>query len=251
MFDLAVAGRPVACSPRCRSSHSSRAGREVGHPERRRRRRRAAVRRRGGRVRRDPCGSARRSCPAPVRGLGRPGAGWGVEVSAAPSGFAPVCDRRRASARPGPDRRPAGRPRRLLRRRRQIAHRAGRRPPRQHGRPHRHRARLPYRRDRSPGKLVGSTPAAWLLGAGRRRGDAAVAEAVRRWFGVRVSRITGSPTAELPDLRPRRADGAGAPAWPIRPDRPFAGAETSEFPGLHGDRGQAGERAAAELRAAG
>ena len=110
-----------------------------------------------------------------------------------------------------------------------------------------------YRRDaRSLGSFVGSTPAAWLLGAGRRRGDAAVAEAVRRSFGVRVSRITrvAYPRSYL-IFAPGELRGWGArladPAGPVH----FAGAETSELPSFMEGAVRAGERAAAELRAAG
>ena len=110
-----------------------------------------------------------------------------------------------------------------------------------------------YRRDeRSLGSFVGSTPAAWLLGAGRRSGDAAVAEAVRRSFGVRVSRITrvAYPRSYL-IFGPGELRGWGArladPAGPVH----FAGAETSELPSFMEGAVRAGERAAAELRAAG
>jgi monoamine oxidase len=109
-----------------------------------------------------------------------------------------------------------------------------------------------YRRDaRSLGSFVGSTPAAWLLGAGRRRGDMAVAEAVRRCFGVRVSRITrvAYPRSYL-IFRPGELRGWGArladPAGPVR----FAGAETSELPSFMEGAVRAGERAAAEVRTA-
>ena len=110
-----------------------------------------------------------------------------------------------------------------------------------------------YRRDaRSLGSFVGSTPAAWLLGAGRRRADAAVAEEVRRSFGVRVSRIArvAYPRSYL-IFGPGELRGWGArladPAGPVH----FAGAETSELPSFMEGAVRAGERAAAELRAAG
>ena len=122
-----------------------RAGRQVGRPKRRRRRRRAAVRRRGGRVRRDAGGAARRSCPAPVRGLGRPGAGrrrrGRVRRRAAPC---PARDRRRAAARPGPDRR-ASRPSPTGSygvAAKSLIELADDLPAEPDGRPHRHRARL-------------------------------------------------------------------------------------------------------------
>ncbi len=110
-----------------------------------------------------------------------------------------------------------------------------------------------YRRDaRSLGSFVGSTPAAWLLAAGKRRGDAAVAEAVRRLFGVRVARITrvAYPRSYL-IFGPGELRGWGArvadPAGPVH----FAGAEASELPSFMEGAVRAGERAAAEVHAAG
>ncbi len=109
-----------------------------------------------------------------------------------------------------------------------------------------------YRRDeRSLGSFVGSTPAAWLLRAGRRAGDASVAEAVRRAFGVRVSRITrvAYPRSYL-IFTPGELRGFGArladPAGPVH----FAGAESSELPSFMEGAVRAGERAAAEVLAA-
>jgi monoamine oxidase len=108
-----------------------------------------------------------------------------------------------------------------------------------------------YRRDaRSLGSFVGSTPAAWLLAAGRRRGDLAVAEAVRRCFGVRVARITrvAYPRSYL-IFEPGQLRGWGAhladPAGPVH----FAGAEASELPSFMEGAVRAGERAAAEVAA--
>jgi monoamine oxidase len=110
-----------------------------------------------------------------------------------------------------------------------------------------------YRRAaRSLGSFVGSTPAAWLLAAGRRRADAAVAEAVRRFIGVRVDRITrvAYPRSYL-IFGPGELRGWGArvadPAGPVH----FAGAEASELPSFMEGAVRAGERAAAEVRAAG
>ena len=107
-----------------------------------------------------------------------------------------------------------------------------------------------YRRDeRSLGSFVGSTPAAWLLRTGRRAGDAAVAEAVRRAFGVRVRRITrvAYPRSYL-IFAPGELRGFGArladPAGPVH----FAGAESSELPSFMEGAVRAGERAAAEIR---
>jgi len=108
-----------------------------------------------------------------------------------------------------------------------------------------------YRRDEhSLGSFVGSTPAAWLLRAGRRAGDAAVAEAVRRVFGVRVARITrvAYPRSYL-IFAPGELRGFGArladPAGPVH----FAGAESSELPSFMEGAVRAGERAAAEILA--
>ena len=109
-----------------------------------------------------------------------------------------------------------------------------------------------YRRDaRSLGSFVGSIPAAGLLAAGRRRADAAVAEAVRRFFGVRVSRITrvAYPRSYL-IFGPGELRGWGArladPAGSVH----FAGAEASQLPSFMEGAVRAGERAAAEVLAA-
>ena len=106
-----------------------------------------------------------------------------------------------------------------------------------------------YRRDaRSLGSFVGSMPAAWLLAAGRRAADAAVADAVRRAFGVRVARITrvAYPRSYL-IFAPGELRGFGArladPAGPVH----FAGAEASELPSFMEGAVRAGERAAAEV----
>jgi monoamine oxidase len=109
-----------------------------------------------------------------------------------------------------------------------------------------------YRRDaRSLGSFVGSTPARWLLAAGRRRADAAVADAVRRCFGAVVARITrvAYPRSYLIFV-PGELRGWGArladPAGPVH----FAGAETSELPSFMEGAVRAGERAATEVLAA-
>lgn len=108
-----------------------------------------------------------------------------------------------------------------------------------------------YRRDeRSLGSFVGSRAAAWLLRAGRGAADAAVAEAVRRTFGVRVARITrvAYPRSYL-IFGPGELRGWGAhvadPAGPVH----FAGAEASELPSFMEGAVRAGERAAAEVLA--
>ena len=143
----------------------------------------------------------------------------------------------------------------LLRRRRQVAHRAGRRPP---GGPR--RPSSPTRRSATPtGATRGASGASsarprprgsWP--PGKRRADAAVAEAVRRCFGVRVARITrvAYPRSYL-IFGPGELRGWGAhladPAGPVH----FAGAEASELPSFMEGAVRAGERAAAEVRAAG
>jgi monoamine oxidase len=110
-----------------------------------------------------------------------------------------------------------------------------------------------YRRDeRSLGSFVGSRAAAWLLRAGRRAADAAVAEAVRRAFGVRVERITRvAYSRSYLIFGPGDLRGWGAhladPAGPVH----FAGAEASELPSFMEGAVRAGERAAAEVLAAG
>ena len=99
-----------------------------------------------------------------------------------------------------------------------------------------------YRRDpRSLGSFVGSTPAAWLLAAGKRRADAAVAEAVRRCFrGGRRPDQAGGLSAELPDLRAGRAPRLGrAPGRAGRPG-PLRRRGGVRAPELHGGRGQGG-----------
>jgi monoamine oxidase len=109
-----------------------------------------------------------------------------------------------------------------------------------------------YRRDaRSLGSFVGSTPAAWLIRAGRRAADAAVADAVRRAFGVPVAHIArvAYPHSYL-IFAPGELRGFGAhladPAGPVH----FAGAEASELPSFMEGAVRAGERAAAEVLAA-
>ena len=151
------------------------------------------------------------------------------------------------ACRPSPDR--------PLRRRRQVADRAGRRPAGRARRPS-----SPTPRSATP---TGATRAAWGASSGRRRprgcwrrragaATRAVAEAVRRCFGVRVSRImrVAYPRSYL-IFAPGELRGFGAsladPAGPVH----FAGAETSELPSFMEGAVRAGERAAAEVSAAG
>ena len=123
-----------------------------------------------------------------------------------------------------------------------------------HGRPHRHRARLrvPARRAQPREASSGRRRprGSWVpaAGAATRRSPRRCA----RSFGVRVSRITrvAYPRSYL-IFGPGELRGWGArladPAGPVH----FAGAETSELPSFMEGAVRAGERAAAELRAAG
>ena len=89
-----------------------------------------------------------------------------------------------------------------------------------------------------------------LRDAGEEDADAAVAEAVRRFFGVRVARITRVPyPRSYLIFGPGELRGWGArvgdPAGPIH----FAGAEASDLPSFMEGAVRAGERAAAEVLA--
>jgi monoamine oxidase len=109
-----------------------------------------------------------------------------------------------------------------------------------------------YRRDaRSLGSFAGAAPAAWALRAGSARADAAVAEAVRALFGVRVARVTriAYPRSYLifaPGEMGSWGARLGAPDGRVH----FAGAETSALPSFMEGAVRAGERAAAEVLAA-
>jgi monoamine oxidase len=105
---------------------------------------------------------------------------------------------------------------------------------------------------RTLGSFVGSTPAAWLLRQPPAIADRAVAEAVRACFGARLERVVR--------VAYRRSYLIFAPGelagWGRRLGEPdgavhYAGAETSALPSFMEGAAQAGERAAAEVLAAG
>jgi monoamine oxidase len=105
---------------------------------------------------------------------------------------------------------------------------------------------------RTLGSFVGSTPAAWLLRQPPPIADRAVAEAVRACFGARLERVVRvSYRRSYLIFAPGELDG-----WGRRLGEPdgrvhYAGAETSALPSFMEGAAQAGERAAAEVLAAG
>ena len=105
---------------------------------------------------------------------------------------------------------------------------------------------------RTLGSFVGSTPAAWLLRQPPPIADRAVAEAVRACFGARLERVVRvSYRRSYLIFAPGELDG-----WGSRLGEPdgrvhYAGAETSALPSFMEGAAQAGERAAAEVLAAG
>lgn len=105
---------------------------------------------------------------------------------------------------------------------------------------------------RTLGSFVGSTPAGWVLRQPPAIADRAVAEAVRAWFGARLERVVR--------VSYRRSYLIFAPgelaAWGGRLGEPdgrvhYAGAEASALPSFMEGAARAGERAAAEVLAAG
>jgi monoamine oxidase len=105
---------------------------------------------------------------------------------------------------------------------------------------------------RTLGSFVGSTPAGWLVRQPPAIADRAVAEAVRACFGTRLERAVRVPY--------RRSYLIYAPGelagWGSRLGEPdgrvhYAGAETSTLPSFMEGAARAGERAAAEVLAAG
>jgi monoamine oxidase len=105
---------------------------------------------------------------------------------------------------------------------------------------------------RTLGSFVGSTPAAWLLRQPRGLADRAVAEAVRACFGVALQRVVRVPyPRSYLIFAPGELHGWGArlgePEGPVH----YAGAETSQLPSFMEGAVRAGERAAAEVLAAG
>jgi len=105
---------------------------------------------------------------------------------------------------------------------------------------------------RTLGSFVGSTPAAWLLRQPPPIADRAVAEAVRACFGARLERVVRvSYRRSYLIFAPGELDG-----WGSRLSEPegrihYAGAETSALPSFMEGAARAGERAAAEVVAAG
>jgi len=105
---------------------------------------------------------------------------------------------------------------------------------------------------RTLGSFVGSTPAAWLLRQPPTIADRAVAEAVRACFGARLERIVRvSYRRSYLIFAPGELDGWGSRL--ADPDHRihYAGAETSVLPSFMEGAARAGERAAAEVLAAG
>jgi monoamine oxidase len=105
---------------------------------------------------------------------------------------------------------------------------------------------------RTLGSFVGSTPAGWLLRQPPAIADRAVAEAVRACFGARPERVV---RVRYPRSYLIFAPGELA-GWGSRLGEPdgrvhYAGAETSALPSFMEGAAQAGERAAAEVLAAG
>jgi hypothetical protein len=105
---------------------------------------------------------------------------------------------------------------------------------------------------RTLGSFVGSTPAAWLLRQPPAIADRAVAEAVRACFGARlrhVVRVAYPRSYLIFGLGELEGWGArlGDPQGPIH----YAGAETSVLPSFMEGAVRAGDRAAAEVLAAG
>jgi hypothetical protein len=102
------------------------------------------------------------------------------------------------------------------------------------------------------GSFVGSGPAAWLLRRSREHADRAVAEAVRGVFGARLRRVV---RVAYPRSYLIFAPGELG-SWGGRLGEPddlvhYAGAETSQLPSFMDGAVRAGERAAAEVLAAG
>jgi hypothetical protein len=105
---------------------------------------------------------------------------------------------------------------------------------------------------RTLGSFVGSTPAGWLLRQPPAVADRAVAEAVRAGFGARLERAVRVP---YPRSYLIFAPGELA-GWGSRLGEPdgrvhYAGAEASALPSFMEGAALAGERAAAEVLAAG
>ena len=105
---------------------------------------------------------------------------------------------------------------------------------------------------RTLGSFVGSTPAAWLLRQPPSVADRAVAEAVRACFGCRLERVVRvSYRRSYLIFAPGELDGWGSRLGEPDGHVHYAGAEASALPSFMEGAAQAGERAAAEVLAAG
>jgi hypothetical protein len=105
---------------------------------------------------------------------------------------------------------------------------------------------------RTLGSFVGSTPAAWLLRQPPTIADRAVGEAVRACFGARLERIVRvSYRRSYLIFAPGELDGWGSRLADPDDRIHYAGAETSALPSFMEGAALAGERAAAEVLAAG
>ncbi len=105
---------------------------------------------------------------------------------------------------------------------------------------------------RTLGSFVGSTPAGWLLRQPPPIADRAVAEAVRACFGARLERVVRvSYRRSYLIFAPGELDGWGSGLGEPDGRVHYAGAETSAMPSFMEGAAQAGERAAAEVLAAG
>jgi monoamine oxidase len=105
---------------------------------------------------------------------------------------------------------------------------------------------------RTLGSFVGSTPAEWLLRQPPAIADRAVAEAVRACFGARLERVVRvSYRRSYLIFAPGELDGWGSRLGEPEGRIHYAGAETSALPSFMEGAARAGERAAAEVVAAG
>ncbi len=105
---------------------------------------------------------------------------------------------------------------------------------------------------RTLGSFVGSTPAGWLLHQPPAIADRAVAEAVRSCFGAHVARVVRvSYRRSYLIFAPGELAGWGSRLGESEGRVHYAGAETSALPSFMEGAARAGERAAAEILAAG
>ena len=105
---------------------------------------------------------------------------------------------------------------------------------------------------RTLGSFVGSTPAAWLLRQPPAIADRAVSEAVRACFGARLERVVRvSYRRSYLIFAPGELEGWGGRLADPDDRIHYAGAETSALPSFMEGAARAGERAAAEVLAAG